>query len=314
MGINKRDFTGPFIGFTFNGIHSSDLGIVRQSDSDRYTDNLIPVYTDKTVAVPGGDGTYYFGSNFTQRVFDFSIAFDFLTEENLRKLKQLLGDKNPHELIFDEYPYKVYVGKISGNPTIKTLCFDEEGQRVYKGEGTFSIVCYDPRGYCKGTRHYKDYYLSTWYAGLNYSADEAQNEIAEWWNSSGLKIAKGNYDTLKNTQILLWNPGDGETDFYLDFAFTSGVVSAISISLDSNAEAQLNLNKITAKPGDYGIRINSKTNLIEGIDSNKNLTGQVYNNYIKNGNFFKIPKGESTLILSGAQPIDNTINYDYWYF
>lgn len=313
MGINKRNFIGPFIGFTFNGIHSSDLGIVRQSDSDRYTDNLIPVYSDKTVAIPGGDGTYYFGSNFTQRVFDFSIAFDFLTEENLRKLKQLLGDKNPHELIFDEYPYKVYIGKINGNPTIKTLCFDEEGQRIYKGEGTFSIVCYDPRGYCKGACHYQDYYLSTWYSELGYTSDEAQNEIEEWWNSSGLKTSQGSYDVYKSGKILLWNPGDGETDFYIDFAFSSSSISAISLSLNS-AEAQLNLNTITKRESDYGIRVDTKTNLIEGIDSNGNLTGQVYNDYIKSGNFFKIPQGESTLTVSGAIPINNTITYSYWYF
>lgn len=313
MGINKRDFTGPFIGFTFNGIHSSDLGIVRQSDSDRYTDNLIPVYTDKTVAVPGGDGTYYFGSNFTQRVFDFSIAFDFLTEENLRNLKQLLGDKNPHELIFDEYPYKVYVGKISGNPTVKSLCFDEEEQRIYKGEGTFSIVCYDPRGYCKGTRHYQNYYLSSWYPELGYTTGEAQDEIKEWWNSSGLKTTQGSYDVYKNGQVLLWNPGDGETDFYIDFAFVSASISAISLSL-SSAEDQLNLKAITMRSSDYGIRINTKTNLIEGIDSSGNLTGQFYNDYITSGNFFKIPQGESTLTVSGATPINNTITYNYWYF
>lgn len=314
MGINKRDFTGPFIGFTFNGIHSSEVGLVRQSDSDRYTDNLIPVYNDKTVAIPGGDGTFYFGSNYTQRVFDFSIAFDFLTEDKLRGMRQLLGDKQVHPLIFDEYPFKTYMGKISGNPSIKMLCFEEEGQRVYKGEGTISIVCYNPFGECPPQKKFENYYTSTWYPNLGYKTTETENEISEWWDASGLKKNQGSYDIVKNNKITLWNPGDIESDFYADFAFSNGVLPAISIFLDDKAEAQLNLKAITAKSNDYGIRINSKTNLIEGIDSNGKLTGQVYNDYIKNGNFFKIPLGESVMSITGTAPINNTITYSYWYY
>jgi hypothetical protein len=35
---------------------------------------------DKTVQIPGGDGTYYFGSYYTQRQFTIPFAFDGLTE------------------------------------------------------------------------------------------------------------------------------------------------------------------------------------------------------------------------------------------
>jgi hypothetical protein len=31
-----------FIGFTFNGKHSSELGIVRTSDGSRFNENLLP--------------------------------------------------------------------------------------------------------------------------------------------------------------------------------------------------------------------------------------------------------------------------------
>ena len=55
---------GDFLGFTYNGIHSSELGIFRVSDGSRYTENLLPTIQDKTVQVPGADGTYYFGSYF----------------------------------------------------------------------------------------------------------------------------------------------------------------------------------------------------------------------------------------------------------
>ena len=80
--------SGDFIGFTFNGVHSSDMGIIRTSDGSRFNENLLPTFTDKTVQIPGGDGTYYFGSNYTQRQIPISVATDELTETQFRQLKQ----------------------------------------------------------------------------------------------------------------------------------------------------------------------------------------------------------------------------------
>ena len=42
-----NDFRGDYLGFTFNGIHSSELGLVRVSSSNRYDDNLLPTIQDK---------------------------------------------------------------------------------------------------------------------------------------------------------------------------------------------------------------------------------------------------------------------------
>ena len=44
--------SGDFIGFTFNGVHSSDMGIIRTSDGSRFNENLLPTSTDKTVQIP----------------------------------------------------------------------------------------------------------------------------------------------------------------------------------------------------------------------------------------------------------------------
>ena len=54
-----------YIGFYFNGYHSSELGIVRVSDGSRFNENLLPTIQDKTVQIPGGDGMYHFGSYYT---------------------------------------------------------------------------------------------------------------------------------------------------------------------------------------------------------------------------------------------------------
>lgn len=138
-----RDY--DFIGFTYGGKHSiDDFGIYRTSDGNRYNDNLIPPLTDKTADIPGNDGQYYFSSHYKPRQFSIPIAFDSLKEEQYQKVRKWLNGKEIKELVFDEHPYKVYSAKVTGTPQLKTICFDEGGERVYKGEGTIQFTCYYP--------------------------------------------------------------------------------------------------------------------------------------------------------------------------
>ena len=139
-----------FIGFTYNGKHSwRDLGIYRTSDGSRYSGGLTATMTDKTAEVPGGDGQYYFGTTFKNKTFTINYAFDELTEEKFQQLKSVFDGKGIHDLIFDEWPDRVWSAKVTGTASIKYLCFDDEKlmdgyQRVYKGEGSITFTCYYP--------------------------------------------------------------------------------------------------------------------------------------------------------------------------
>lgn len=147
-----------YVGFTFNGKHSSELGIVRTSEGSRFNENLLPTIQDKTIQVPGGDGMYHFGSYYTQRQFNISYAFDSLTEAQLNELKLWLGDKKIHTLIFDETPYKAYQAKVTGTASIKHIPFSEGAtNRIYKGEGTIQFTAYDPYSY--SVNKYLDQYV-----------------------------------------------------------------------------------------------------------------------------------------------------------
>ena len=149
----QRDFDYDFIGFTYKGFHSiRDLNVYRVSNGSRYDFALAPTITDSSMDIPGNDGMYFFNTFHKQRQFTINIAFSDLTEENLRKLRQLFNGKEVGELIFDETPYKVYAAKITGTPTIKAICFDEEKsggglQRMYRGEGTLQFTCFLPYAY-----------------------------------------------------------------------------------------------------------------------------------------------------------------------
>jgi predicted phage tail component-like protein len=126
-----------FIGFTYNGKHSyRDLKIYRTSNGDRYEENVLPTLTEKTAAVDGMVGQYYFGTQVGPRTFNISFAFDEVTEAGLQEIKRTFNGEGIHDLIFDEEPYKVYSAKVTGTATMKHLCFEIEGSRVYRGEGS----------------------------------------------------------------------------------------------------------------------------------------------------------------------------------
>ena len=70
----KGDKVGDFIGFTFDGVHSSEFNLVRVSNGSRYQSNLLPSFQDYTVQAEGKDGVYYFGTVFKERQIKFSTA------------------------------------------------------------------------------------------------------------------------------------------------------------------------------------------------------------------------------------------------
>ena len=313
-----------FIGFTFNGVHSSELGIIRTSDGSRFNENLLPTIQDKTAQIPGGDGTYYFGSYYTQKTFTISFAFDSLSESQCRHMRTLFGDKKIHPLIFDEYPYKAYQAKVTGTATIKHLCFEEERdgniERVYKGEGSVQFTAYSP--FARSVKKFlKDY---------------TEVNMPEWREASGMRYYGRYNEASSSTHALdqyipeenaffVYNPGDMDTDFIMRIYFVNGTIPSGSIYLNTGSE-QLRFGAISRRGADAGIQINTKMNLIEGIDNNQNKTGNLYNDFVTSGGFFKIPQtgiGEDrntvlTLFLDLANGVGSSYNpqieYDYLYF
>lgn len=331
---------GDFIGFSFGGVHSSTLGIVRVSDGSRYNENLLPTFQDKTVQVPGGDGMYYFGSYYTQRQFNISIAYDNLTEEDIKNIQKTFGNKKPQKLIFDETPYKYYWAKSTGTPNLKFICFSDPSKvtseyigegRLYKGEGTLTFICYDPFGYS----------VSRYVEGIN---DEYLRNRDDWFNRSGL-LAQGNTQFREgdyNTTIIqkdnvfgagengyidvtIENNGDLETSCLItvtsklkennDAVFNPINLEIKKINLTNNQEETLmKIENLELVPGDSKIKINSKNNLIYGANYDFD-TKNVYNQYIKFGDFFNLPVGTAKLRF---YPDENThvgiIKFHYKYY
>ena len=135
-----------FCGFRFGKIHTSDLHLEVVSTSDRYEPRILPAPSDTTIDVPGSDGQYYFGSVYKNREITCNLAFDNVSEQIYRKIRQLFATDKLQDLVFDEEPYKTWKAKIKSKPEFKSLCFTdkETGQRVYKGTGKLVFICYYP--------------------------------------------------------------------------------------------------------------------------------------------------------------------------
>lgn len=295
-----------FCGFTWKGEHSSDYNIVRVSDGSRYNDTILPAFQDTTQKMPGSDGTLYWESFYTNKTFPINIAFDHLTEDDYRKLRQWLNGKDRGELVFDEAPYKAYTVKIKDPPQLKTICFMEDGKRIYKGEGTISFVAYYP--FARGVYKFK------------YNIPETVTNTEEWIGASGLEGATQGttYNSFLEGSCNLYNAGDLPTDFKLIVNIEN---NPTSITLKrSETETIGSLNFSLAKQGDdTHVRFNSATQLIEGLikstDGEFELTRNLYNRYITSGDWFKIPVGESVINIAETSHSDKPmIDYDYLYY
>ena len=342
---------GDFLGFTFGGYHSSDLGITRVSGGDRYDEQLHPEIKDRIAEVPGLNGEYYFGSDFGPRQFDIEIAYDSLTEEQFKNLRRVFGTRDIKELIFDERPYKKYLAKLESPIELSYVCFDEPNytwqkiplgiseetgemeyvqgisgdyeykaynnttRRIYKGEGKISFVCYFP------------------FAKSVYKQLPMVEEESDWAVSSGIlnSTSYENIDVYNNGEIQVYNPGDIETGFrmYIPQALLTTETTFTYMSNFNQDVVSLSLNSTEMKDGDIGILIDTNNSLIIGVSSapvgpnpttgeyTYTTSGNLYNEIIKSGYFFKIKTTpfstiDTIQINGGGEGIQ--IFYDYLYF
>ena len=291
-----------YIGFTLDGVHSSEFGVLRVSGGSRYSTNLLPAATDRFETTPGRDGSYYFGTTYNGQSITLNIAFQGMTEFQKTRFSELLGQKKIMKLIFDEEPYKYYLGKIAGEPRYDFIPFDNGyGLRTYNGEGTITFTAHQP--YARSV--YKDY---------------AEYERLQIWNREEWRLASGlirlqdlGFDIIDSNTIKLYNPGVKETPLKLSFTLPCALSEARIEGVGA-----ITLEPMTAKGTDTHILIDSATHQIRGysiVSGEKVFSGFLYNEFISGGDFLKLPKTDATgatLVLVGARTTE--LEYDYLYY
>ena len=211
--------------------------------------------------------------------------------------------------------------------------YNEDGsyktQRIYKGEGTISLICYQP--FAHQLFKILDLYSE---AGENSgNLITTYTNVDEWAESSGL-LTQTEWETYSIDQVVdasapytyaipVYNPGDLNVGFCLYIPFTQ-VTTEVSdpiitykiLPSDENSDIIINgeekilvLKEITRKKNDTatGILINTTNHLIEGVEftevaDNKDYrtpswhtTGTLYNEYIREGDFPYIKRNDWSL-------------------
>lgn len=349
-----NSLSGDFIGFSLGDTHSTSLGIVRVSDGSRYNENLLPTLADKTTQVGGADETYYFGTDYTQKSITISIAFDGMTEAQFRQLRTLCASKKLQKLVYDEAPYKYYMVKSTGNPTIKYVSFDEydaEGNiagRVYKGEGSLTFTAYYPYARCdkKALNYYSDCFIKVkaFEEGQQYFIQSIDEEGRIFYKPESDLSQEQNYYSFINSQ---WADASGILTLLKQ---EEGQIDVIPTEKDDNLQYVIN----TYNPGDleadyklyfpydeenkiFGLLNVSVNGTILGfgstfarldekdahicVDSHANLVYGVDANFNQTGTLYNkfLTSGEFVKIPLGESTIESNIapsklDYEYIYY
>ena len=157
-----------FTTFIFDGKDCADMGVYSTTTSGTYTMYIEPTFKDEMVEVPGYDGRYYYGTQYTSQQFQFNMFADNLSMTEYRNLKSWLKPRNIGKLVLSDQPYKYYIVKITSigalgeHPLTDLQVVDygatgdaSEGSVVYTGRFTVTFqtvgACY---GY--GLSYYRD--------------------------------------------------------------------------------------------------------------------------------------------------------------
>lgn len=292
VNIKYNDYTG----FTFNGIHTSQLGLVRVSSGSRYQRSLLPSFQNFTETDGSIDGTYYFGNNNKSKNFNIDLAFDSVTEEELQEISQWLN-VDIGELIFDELPFKKYYARIDGSPNMQYIPFYEKGNRIYKGEISFNFICYDPYGYSV-TKNKSDFY------GADGNLKPQFANIDEWLPASGIKDVENPIKT-SSTQWVCFNGGTQAADYVLTIGPKTSTTTSTTINpIISFGEDSLKLSNIS----------NTSTIILDTYKKAIFIDDKIANNKIVEDYWQLLaPKSNTTLNLNANGMEFKTIEFDYKY-
>lgn len=207
------------------------------------------------------------------------FAFDKLTDKDFNSLKRMFSFKGLKRLILDEEPYKYYMVRPSQPPSLSYVCFDEPYsesteenkiwaetkigenlRRIYKGEGSVQFTAYYP--------------------------------YARAINPVTITYTEG------NTGTEVWNPGDLPAELEFTYSLVA-LSSTLNLRIrNSEGEQLFSINPITPVTGDTHLLINTHTQLLEGLDTDLQKTGNLYNRFIRQGDFPALQPGFSNVISS----------------
>ena len=137
-----------FTGFSFCGIHSTRYGVSAVSNSGTYSMPLFASFSDTMESVDGYEGSYYFGTNYSNKSRPIYCVVENADENTYRAIQSWLNPKRVGKLTFDETPFKYYIAKIANVPSFDYIPMGDESRGYrYNALFTLEFIAFNPFAY-----------------------------------------------------------------------------------------------------------------------------------------------------------------------
>lgn len=128
-----------YLTFVFNGIDSSQVGVVSVTSSGTYDTTLLPSFDDNYLDTDGYNGRYYFNTRLTQKEFSYNCFIDNLSPAQFEQLKAWLRPQKIGKLIRPEEPYIYYWAKVNSVDNLNNIPLTHPDTGGVSYTGDFSI-------------------------------------------------------------------------------------------------------------------------------------------------------------------------------
>ena len=129
-----------YLTFVFDGIDSTQIGVVSVSDGSTYDTPILPTFADNSLEVDGYDGRYYFNTRITQKDFTYNCFIDNLSAFQFDQLKSWIRPKKIGKLIRPEEPYRYYWVKVSSVDNLGNIPLTHPDTGGVSYTGNFSVT------------------------------------------------------------------------------------------------------------------------------------------------------------------------------
>lgn len=285
-----------FLGFYFNGHHTSEFNLYSTSGGDKYSRPLFGEIEEITETIPGRDGEFLFNTIVRTREMEITLSTESLTELQYRQVKAWLDPKITAKILFDEEPYKYYMVKLSGAPKFEFVPFDDgAGGTIYKGDISCTFVARDPYGYA-------DYMSITDYQNNTHPA-YATNHI---WGPvaciNALGVATGTLTGYKTNNVYKINnvslAAESVNNYSVSIPYGGTMKYAPTIILDGNWEDII----IETNTPNY---TNTSIQVISDVAAHKNTVIYQNNGYCMTNNSL-VSYYQDALYFNATNAISNT--------
>lgn len=265
-----------YLTFVFDGIDSTQIGVVSVSDGSTYNTPILPTFTDNSLEVDGYDGRYYFNTRITQKDFTYNCFIDNLSAFQFDQLKSWIRPKKIGKLIRPEEPYRYYWVKVSSVDNLGNIPLTHPDTGGVSYTGNFSVTfttigqsCgygmfyyqddlkyYEYRDIFDGTQ---DYYYDT---GLLYKEEMLPLHVTR---------TAGTWDPQ------IYNPGTYRSKIRLQITPSADIASGV-ITLTNETIGDVGIvNLVNLKKGDLLVIDwgNNTYTLNDNIDYTENVHGDI---------------------------------------